>query len=94
MWAIAVAPIPQTIFLHQCNRGGLAPKIDSTQVRNACLLLKGPKCCGLEGSPRCRGGTVVQFAQVWLVAFKSCCLFCPCLAGCSGPMASATQESS
>ena len=43
------------------NRGGLVPKIDSTQVRNACLLLKGPKCCVLEGSPRYRGGTVVQF---------------------------------
>ena len=33
------------------NREGLAPKIDSTYVRNACLLLKGPKCCVLEGSP-------------------------------------------
>ena len=43
------------------NRGGLVPKI-----RNACLLFKGPKCCVLEGSPRYRGGTVVQFAQVWL----------------------------
>ena len=43
------------------------PKIDSTYVRNACLLLKGPKCCVLEGSPRYRGGTVVQFAQVRLV---------------------------
>ena len=42
------------------NRGGLA-------LRNACLLLKGPKCCVLEGSPHYRGGTVVQFAQVWLV---------------------------
>ena len=42
------------------NRGGLAPKIDS-KVRNACLLLKGPKCCVLEGSPRYRGDTVVQF---------------------------------
>ena len=49
------------------NRGGLAPKIDSTEVKNACLLLKGPKCCVLEGSPRYRGGTVVQFAQVRLV---------------------------
>ena len=42
------------------NRGGLAPKIDSTQVRNACLLLKGPKCCvsrTLEGSPRYRSGS-------------------------------------
>ena len=45
------------------NRGRLAPKI----VRNACLLLKGPKCCVLEGSPHYRGGTVVQFAQVQLV---------------------------
>ena len=39
------------------NRGGLAPKIDSTYVRNACLLLKGPKCCvsrTLEGSPRAK----------------------------------------
>ena len=27
------------------NRGGLAPKIDSTKGRNACLLLKGLKCC-------------------------------------------------
>ena len=26
------------------------------------------KCCVLEGSPRYRGGTVVQFAQVRLVA--------------------------
>ena len=25
------------------------------------------KCCVLEGSPRYRGGTVVQFAQVRLV---------------------------
>ena len=25
------------------------------------FLLKGPKCCVLEGSPRYRGGTVVQF---------------------------------
>ena len=49
------------------NRGGLAPIMDSTYVRNACLLLKGPKCCILEGSPRYRGGTVVQFAQVHLV---------------------------
>ena len=49
------------------NRGGLAPKIDSTYIRNACLLLKGPKCCVLEGSPHYRGGTVVQFAQVRLV---------------------------
>ena len=49
------------------NGGGLAPKIDSTKVRNACLLLKGPMCCVLEGSPRYRGGTVVQFAQVRLV---------------------------
>ena len=49
------------------NRGGLAPKIDSTQVRNACLLLKGPKFCVLEGSPGYRGGTVVHFAQVRLV---------------------------
>ena len=40
------------------NRGGLAPIIDS---RNACLLLNGLKCCVLEGSPRCRGSTVVQF---------------------------------
>ena len=40
------------------NRGGLAPIID------ACLLLKGPKCCVLEGSPRYRGSTGVQFAQV------------------------------
>ena len=42
------------------NRGGLAPKIDSTSVRNACLLLKGPKCCvsrTLEGSPRYRSGS-------------------------------------
>ena len=46
------------------NRGGLVPKIDSTY---ACLLLKGPKCCVLEGSLRYRGGTVVQFAQVQLV---------------------------
>ena len=30
--------------------------------------IKGPKCCVvLEGSPRHRGGTVVQFAQVRLV---------------------------
>ena len=43
------------------NRGGLAPST------NACLLLKGHKCCVLEGSPRYRGGTVVQFAQVRLV---------------------------
>ena len=51
------------------NRGGLVPKIDSTKVRNACLLLKGPKCCidSIEGSPRYRGGTVVLFAQVQLV---------------------------
>ena len=28
---------------------------------------KGPKCCVLEGSPRYRGGTVVQFALVRLV---------------------------
>ena len=28
-----------------------------------------PKCCVLEGSPRYRGGTVVQFAQVRLVFF-------------------------
>ena len=29
---------------------------------------QGPyKCCVLEGSPRYRGGTVVQFAQVRLV---------------------------
>ena len=52
------------------NRGGLVPKIDSTKGRNACLLLKGPKFCvswTLEGSPRYRGGTVVQFAQVQLV---------------------------
>ena len=42
------------------NRGGLAPKIDSTEVRNACLLLKGPKCCvsrTLEGSPHYRSGS-------------------------------------
>ena len=45
------------------NRGGLVPIIDS---RNACLLLKGPKCCVLEGSPRYRGSTGVQFAQVQL----------------------------
>ena len=50
------------------NRGGLAPKIDST---NVCLLLKGPKCCVLEDSPRYRGGTVVQFAQVWLVYYNT-----------------------
>ena len=31
------------------------PKIDYTLVRNACLLLEGPKCCVLEGSPRDRG---------------------------------------
>ena len=49
------------------NGGGLAPKIDSTKVRMCCLLFKGPKCCVLEGSPRYRGGTVVQFAQVRLV---------------------------
>ena len=30
-------------------------------------MLKGCKCCVLEGSPRYRGGTVVQFAQVRLV---------------------------
>ena len=28
---------------------------------------QGPKCCVLEGSPRYRGGTVVQFAQIRLV---------------------------
>ena len=42
------------------NRGGLAPKIDSTKVRNASLALKGPKCCvsgTLEGSPHYRGGS-------------------------------------
>ena len=42
------------------NRGGLSLKIDSTEVRNACLLLKGPKCCvsrTLEGSPRYRSGS-------------------------------------
>ena len=42
------------------NRGGLAPKIDSTSVRNAYLLLKGPKCRvsrTLEGSPRYRSGS-------------------------------------
>ena len=33
----------------------------------ACLLLKGPKCCVLEGSPCYRGGKVMQFAQVRLV---------------------------
>ena len=33
----------------------------------ACLLLKGPKCCVLEGSACYRGCTVVQFAQVRLV---------------------------
>ena len=40
------------------NGGGLAPKIDSTSVRNACLLLKGPKCCVLigVGSGGGRGG--------------------------------------
>ena len=41
-------------------KGRLVPKIDSTQVRNACLLLKGPKCCfswTLEGSPCYRGGS-------------------------------------
>ena len=46
------------------NRGGLhGPKIDSIPkyIRNASLLLKGPKCCVLEGSPHYRGGTVVQF---------------------------------
>ena len=53
------------------NRGGLAPKIDSTEVRNACLLLKGPKCCVLEGSPRYRGGIVMQFAQVRLVQINN-----------------------
>ena len=31
--------------------GNRAPKIDSTSVSNACELLKGPKCCVLEGSP-------------------------------------------
>ena len=31
------------------------------------LFIKGPKCWTLEGSPRYRGGTVVQFAQVQLV---------------------------
>ena len=31
---------------------------------------QGPyKCCVLEGSPRYRGGTVVQFAQVRLVIY-------------------------
>ena len=54
------------------NRGGLAPKIDSTQVR---LLLKRPKCCVPEGSPRYRGGTVVQFAQVQLVKFNTSLFF-------------------
>ena len=64
------------------NRGGLAPKIDSTQVRNACLLLKGPKCCvswTLEGSSCYRGGIVVQFAQVWLVQLNEFhCSVCVC----------------
>ena len=32
---------------------------------------QGPKCCVLEGSPRYRGGTVVQFAQVRLVQLIS-----------------------
>ena len=44
-----------------------SPRITTPyQVIDACLLLKGPKCCVLEGSPRCRGGTVVQFAQVMI----------------------------
>ena len=30
---------------------------------------QGCKCCVLEGSPRYRGGTVMQFAQVRLVYF-------------------------
>ena len=49
---------------------GLAPKIDSTEVRNACLLLKGPKCCAswtLEGSPRYRGGTVAGPASIYII---------------------------
>ena len=41
-----------------------------SRALSACLLLKGPKCCAwtLEGSPCYKGGTVVQFAQVRLVA--------------------------